>query len=361
MRVISTLLTVGVILATSAALAQRVPQNHSVDPAWLFVPKELDDAPIGLTEPVMGSDIPVRLMFVELIDGVYAPIGFRKPKGPGPFPTIVFAHMNGGLGLRWIREWTQYGSWTLEQFLEAGYAVAWMRYRAEVDTPYGSPLAEGEFQGRQRFNRGPLEYEDATRIIEFVKSMPEVDADRVGYMGVSHGGEMLMKIASEYHGLAAGVAAEPASADFLARVRADANARPEPETLPVNTEEMQRDAVAELRARIDERTAMERIGSIETPMLIIGRDRDHNQEVFRLNYELLREAGKVVDWLSYDHPKHGFVFVQRNTEGVYDPDSIQRRAVAASIAWFDRFMKAPQQQSPVLEYGDTAGGDWVFD
>jgi hypothetical protein len=77
--------------------------------------------------------------------------------------------MNGGFGLRWIREWTQYGSGTLEEFLRAGYAVVWMRYRAEVDTPWSVPLTEGEWQGRQRYSRGPQEFEDAIRIIEFVR------------------------------------------------------------------------------------------------------------------------------------------------------------------------------------------------
>jgi len=357
-------IAVALALGLSGAVAIAQQQNQSVDPAWLYVPEPLSNAELELTEPVMGSDIPVHLMFVELDDGVYAPIGFRKPEGPGPFPTVVFAHMNGGFGLRWVREWTQYGSGTLEEFLRAGYAVVWMRYRAEVDTPWSQPLTVREWQGRQRFSRGPQEFEDAIRIIEFVKSLPEVDPNRVGYMAVSHGGEMLMKIASQYNGLAAAVATEPASTDFLARRPRDPNAPPEPEepeTLDVNTPEMQREAVAGLRARIDMATAMERIDRIQTPIFVVGRDRDHNQETFRLNYELLEEAGKTVQWKSYDHDHHGFAFIQRNAEGVYDPDPIQREVVADSIAWFDRFLKGGAQQSPVLEYGETAGGDWVFD
>jgi dipeptidyl aminopeptidase/acylaminoacyl peptidase len=361
MRITTIFVALGVALGTTAATGQ---QNQSVDPAWLNVPERLGDVQLELTEPVMSSDIPVRLMLVELDDGVYAPIGLRKPEGAGPFPTIVFAHMNGGLGIRWIREWTNYGSGTLEAFLRAGYAVVWMRYRAEVDTPWSEPLRVREFQGRQRFTRGPQEFEDAIRIIEFVKSLPEVDPNRVGYMSVSHGSEMLMKIASQYNGLAAGVATEPASTDFLARRPRDPNAPPEPEepeTLPVNTPDMQREAVAALRARIDEQTAMERIDRIQTPIFVVGRDRDHNQETFRLNYELLEEAGKTVQWKSFDHDHHGFAFIQRNADGVYDPDPIQREVVADSIAWFDRFLKGASQPSPVLEYGETAGGDWVFD
>jgi hypothetical protein len=183
-------------------------------------------------------------------------------------------------------------------------------------------------------------------------------------MSVSHGSEMLMKIASQYNGLAAAVATEPASTDFLARRPRDPNAPPEPaepETLPVNTPAMQAQAVAALRSRIDEATAMDRINRIQTPIFVVGRDRDHNQETFRLNYELLDEAGKTVQWKSYDHDHHGFAFILRNAEGIYEPDPIQREVVADAIAWFDSFLKGGSQQPAVLEYGDTAGGDWVFD
>jgi dienelactone hydrolase len=338
-------------------------QNQSVDPMWLHVPERLDPLEFELTEPVMGSDIPVRYDFVELRDGVYAPIAIRKPEGAGPFPTLVFAHMNGGFGLRWLREWTHYGSGTLERFLDEGYAVVWMRYRAEVDTDFSVPLTVRPFQGRQRYSRGPQEFEDAIDIIEYVRSLPEVDAARVGYMSVSHGGEMLLKITSQYHGLAAGIATEPAATGFLAPRPRDPNAPPppeEPETLPVNTPEMQREAVASLRARLDMDTAMARLRSIQTPIFVVGRDRDHNQETFRLVYELLEEAGKNVQWRSYDHDEHGFAFIERNAEGVYEPDPIQREVVDAAIEWFDGILKAPQS-SPVLEYSETAGGDWVFD
>ena len=108
-----------IILGLLSALASA-QENRSVDPSWLFVPESIESEELVIVEPVMGSNIPVELHFVEMLDGVYSPIGYRKPLGDGPFPTIVFAHMNGGYGLRWIREWTQYGSGTLEAFLEAG-------------------------------------------------------------------------------------------------------------------------------------------------------------------------------------------------------------------------------------------------
>ena len=97
-------------LCTAVAVCLALPvlalaqENQSVDPMWLFVPEPLDDVSVELSEPVMGSDIPVRYAYVELLDGVSAPIAIRTPDGDGPFPTVVFAHMNGGFGLRWLRE-----------------------------------------------------------------------------------------------------------------------------------------------------------------------------------------------------------------------------------------------------------------
>ena len=340
-RVLALFALASILTGVPGTPAQEKPRNTSIDPAHIFISRAVKNPVTEIVEPVPGSEFPLRLIYVETSDGMYAPIGLRKPAGKGPFPIILFAHMNGGLGTQWIREWTQNGSWTLEQFLKAGYAVAWMRYRAEIKEGYGIKLEEGKQEGRQIFNRGPFEYEDAISIIKFVKTLPYIDTDRVGYVGLSHGGEMLMKIASEYGGLRAGIASEPASIDYLARrpQKRDPNAPPPPETLPANTEEMQRKAVEELRGRIDTAVAMERINAVKMPILVQGRDRDHHQDIFRLNYELLRDARKDVEWKSYDHGEHGFIFVRRNGKGFYDPDPIQVQIVKDSIAYFDRRMK----------------------
>jgi dienelactone hydrolase len=332
-----------ILMGAASTRAQEAQANASIDPEHMFISQPVMNPFTEIIEPVKDSDIPLHLIYVETADGMYAPVGLRKPPGKGPFPIILFAHMNGGLGTQWIREWTQNGSWTLEQFLKAGYAVAWIRYRAEVKEGYGIPLVEGKQEGRQIFNRGPFEYEDAIFIAKFVKTLPYVDPNRVGYLGLSHGGEMLMKIASEYNGLRAGIASEPASIDYLARKPQprDPHAPPPPETMKVNTEEMQRKAVEELRGRIDMNVAMARINAVNMPILVQGRDRDHHQDIFRLNYELLRETGKDVEWKSYDHDEHGFIFVKRNEKGQYAPDPIQLRIVKDSIVYFDRYMKKP--------------------
>jgi len=238
-----------------------MPPSHATDPRH-----------VAITEPVRDSAIPVQLIYVEMIDGVYAPIGLRLPAGDGPFPLVLFASGNGGGGMAVVQDFTQNRSWTQERFLAAGYAVAWMRYRAEVDYAYDrvGKLIEDRRQNRQLLNRGPLEYDDVIAIAEYVKTLPGVAADRIGYMGMSHGGEMAFKIASEYHGIRAMIACEPAAHEFL-RLNPDATAHVNPSTGLLNVERMLMREPEKVRPRITEDVAKERMRTIATPIFVQGR------------------------------------------------------------------------------------------
>jgi dienelactone hydrolase len=300
----------------------------------------IDPQHIVITEPVKDSPIPVDLMLVEMIDGLYAPIGLRKPAGKGPFPLVLFASGNGGGGMAWVRDATQHKSWTQEQFLAAGYAVAWLRYRAEVDYAYDKigKLIEDRRQRRQLLNRGPLEYEDVISIVDYLKTLPYVAPDRIGYMGMSHGGEMAFKIASEYHGVAAMVASEPAAHEFL-RLKPDATAHINPATGLLDVESMLMRESGKVRARITEDVAKARMAPIKTPIFVQGRNSDELQGIFRVCYDLLVELGKDAQWATYEHDVHGFVYVERNQKGAYAPDPVQIQAVKDSIAFFDKYLK----------------------
>jgi dienelactone hydrolase len=313
---------------------------------------------VVVTEPVRDSEIPVQLTYVEMIDGVYAPIGLRQPLGEGPFPVVLFASGNGGGGMAVVRDFTQNHSWTQEQFLKAGYAVAWMRYRAEVDYAYDKigRLIEDRRQNRQLLNRGPLEYEDVISIVEYVKTLPGIDPDRIGYMGMSHGGEMAFKIASEYHGVRAMIASEPAAHEFL-RLKPDASARINPATGLLDVERMLMREVDKVRARITPEVARSRTSAIRTPIFVQGRNRDELQGIFKVCYELLVELGKEAEWKSYEHDVHGFVYVRRNEKGIYDPDPVQIEAVNDSIAFFDKFLKAAGPSDGSQKIRTASGGN----
>lgn len=300
----------------------------------------IDPEQIVITEPVEGSDIPVRLMYVETADGLYAPIGLRKPHGDGRFPIALLASGNGGGAMAWVREAVRGRGFIMERLLDAGYACAWLRYRTEVELGYhnGGRLVRDVRQGKELFSRAPLEYEDEIAVIEHVKSLPYVDPERVGLVGVSHGGEMILKIASEYHGAAAGVACEPAAHEFLA-LTPDDTATVNPDTQLRNIENMQMVEAEKVRARIDAAVAAQRIATIRTPILIMGRETDHLQGIFRTTYELLAEAGKDVDWVSYDHPMHGYIFPVRGGDGAYQVDELQHDAISGVIDYLNRHLR----------------------
>jgi hypothetical protein len=175
---------------------------------------------------------------------------------------------------------------------------------------------------------------------------------------------MLMKITTEYDGLRAGIASEPASGEYLAKRPQPPNPNgPPPETFKVNAEEMQRKATEELRGQIDMTVAKERIKAIKTPIRVQGRDRDHNQATFRLNYALLHEAGKDVEWQSYDHDEHGFIYVRRNQKGVYAPDRSSSRwsktpwPISTAISRLDARCNGVKEGSRLR----TNGGRWCKD
>ena len=335
-------LTAVLALAGSVAAAQTAPaepKNYSIDPWHLNVPKPVANPVTGVTEKIPGSDLSAEIIYVEMNDGTYSPIAMMKPAGSGRFPLVVLAHMNGGGGTEWLREWLQYGNWTPEQLVKAGYAVAWMRYRGEVNNSYGPALKETSRQGRQLFNRGPLEYDDAIAIVKFAKTLPYVNPDRIGYLGLSHGGEMAFKIGSEYDGLRCMISVEPAAGEYLGVGRRPAGSPQIPETRMNVTQQMMDQELADTRARTNMTVAMERINRIKTPILVMGRINDNNEPQFRLAYELAKEAGKQVEWKQYEHPEHGFIFVTRNAKGVYEPDPPQRQIVADTIAYFNGCLK----------------------
>jgi hypothetical protein len=149
---------------------------------------------------------------------------------------------------------------------------------------------------------------------------------------------MAFKIASEYHGLRAMIASEPAAHEFL-RLKPDATARINPATGLLDVERMLMREPDKVRARITEDVARARMGAITTPIFVQGRNGDELQGIFRVCYDLLIELGKDARWATYKHDVHGFVYVQRNDKGAYEPDAVQIEAVRDSIAFFDGYLK----------------------
>ena len=284
---------------------------------------------------LLAEEGPVQYRLASTVDGLYTPYALRLPAGPGPHPFVFLAYGNGGGGLDWLRDRVVHYPYVTERLLAAGYACAWGRYRSEVELGYhtGGPLVRDRRQGMDLFNRAPLEFEDEVAILDDVRSRPGIDPERIGHVGVSHAGEMLYKIASAYpDAVTAGVACEPANHEFL-DLDTDATVTVNPDTSLRDIEEMQMRSAEYVRPRINEALVAERIAPIRTPMLVMGRDGDHLQGIFRVSYDVLAEAGKDVEWVSFDHPLHGYIFPVDDAV-----DEVQDRAVTGIVDYLDKHL-----------------------
>jgi len=310
-------------LAFASAPAQQVPYG----PPTVTPPYDS----VVFSEPVAGSDIPVDIMLVETVDGLLTALGMRKPKGPGPFPLVLLFTGNGGAGIPAVRNYVHGpAGYTMNRFLEAGYAVAWCTYRAEAWFAYETApaLKVSHHEANQLLNRPALEYNDLVSIVEDVRRLPYVDARRIGLIGNSHGGGMILKAGAEGLDVAAAIVSEPDASEFL---------QLDPRVFDV--EEAQLQTMKLVEPHIDGKIALERMRRIKVPLLFMNRDHDHMQGLFEAAYEYAKRAGLDPEHVSYDHDVHGYVLrVKQDDKGVYRPDAIQLQAIAQAIDFFNRHM-----------------------
>ena len=288
-------------------------------------------------QSIPGSDRPASVYVAATLDGLYAPYALRTPADEGVFPFVFLAYGNGGGGIEWLRSRLRTHSYVMERLLAAGYACAWGRYRTEVELGFhhGGRLVIDRRQGMDLMNRSPLEYEDELAILHHVAQHPNIDAEKLGHVGVSHAGEMLFKLASQYPGvLRAGVACEPANHEFL-DLTPDDTVSVNPQTKLRNIEEMKMHDTQRVRSRVNVPLALERMSTIDIPILVMGREEDDLQGIFRLSYELLTECGKNATWVSWSHPLHGYIFPVTDDDGRVAVDSVQISAIEQIIEFLD--------------------------
>jgi dienelactone hydrolase len=289
-----------------------------------------------ITKPVKDSDIPVELTFVFTRDEAYVAIGLRKPKGNGPFPAILMSSGNGTGGMPSVERGVDRLAPMVDRMVARGYAVAYAEPRNEIPDLYNKieraeNLPDSVSGGQRTLKSSPtLDSDDFISMIQYLQSLPYVDKDAVGAFGVSHSGELILKAASEIT-FGCGVPNEGAANEYL-----EIDIGP---SAPRKDAEIQFQDEALVRQRANKAKAMERIKRVKTPMLVMGRDGDHQQGVFKLTYDWLKEAGKDATWVSFDHPVHGYAFIYRQKDGSYKPDPIQEKAWDVYMAFFDKHLK----------------------
>ncbi|OGO20552.1 MAG: hypothetical protein A2Z14_02410 [Chloroflexi bacterium RBG_16_48_8] len=288
-----------------------------------------------VTQVSVALEPPIMLHLVFMGDGVYIPAVVRVPPGPGPFPAVICVHGgSGGLGISFLVDQVLHRGYAFERFLEAGYAICYTEGRMEYDELYGTDTPV------------QLDHLDVINVFRYLQRQPDIDGERVAFFGVSHGGEMQIKIASEIGdgpGPAALVPAEPAVRAYLGLKFTGSRTE---ENLVFN---------ADLDdSQIDLELALKRISPInpDIPILILGRDTDHFQGLFKKVYELLQRTGKKASWKSYDHNIHAFHWGPRRTEKIeeyhgaivnytsgYAVDDLQRKALDDVIAFLNEHVR----------------------
>lgn len=277
----------------------------------------------------LGGDPPLTLHMIYTLDGAYVPAVVRRPEGPPPWPAVICFHGgSGGLGHSFLVEQMRNRGWLFDRLAEEGYLVG---------------NAEGRMENEDQYERGMpavLDHQDVVEVFRYFQRYPDVDSQRIGTFGVSHGGEIQMKLVAEIgEGPAAMVPSEPAVIEFLGLHHEGGDEEGwvvEDSSGPRVEEKLQfRHDVPDDEIGLP--AALERIQRIsnEVPILVLGRDDDHLQGLFRKLHELLTRAGKRAEWATFDHPEHAYQWGPERGAGGYEPDGIQQATLERVVEFLN--------------------------
>ncbi len=298
---------------------------------WVHHPRLNVMRPLDLSMelPLVSAGAPVLLHLVYTADGLYVPAVSRRPSGAGPHPVIIALHgSSGGLGIPYLVDHITEQAWAFEAMLARGYAVVFAEGRMEHEDAYGSD------------NPFELDHKDLIQVFRFIARQAWADPNRIGLFGVSHGGELQMKLVHEMVTARAGAGDSASDGPMPAALTMC-----EPaviEFLGLKYEGVRKEANLQFNApivdtQIDIVRARERIAQLpgDLPMLVVGRDEDHLQGPFRKLHELLVQAGKRAEWASFSYPEHAYQFGPRRDGGGYKPDAVQCATLEHVLAFLD--------------------------
>lgn len=291
-----------------------------------------------ITESLHGTPYPAHLTFVPTRDGIYVPVIVRKPAGDGPFAVITMGRGDGQGGMPHTLAQVQRVVPMQDEMIRRGYAVVYVNYRNEIPYLYGERAALAELPddmsgGENRILKAAatLDSDDLHSVWSYLRKQPWARHSPIGALGVSHGGEMILKAAAASGRLTAGVIAEGASHEFLS-----VDTGP---SAPRRGGELQYQDIETVRAHADRDRALARIRSILAPMLHIVREGDHLQGIFELAHEWMLACGKASTLLRLRHPNHGFCMIYGDASRRFTPDPVQREAFEAWMAFFDQHLR----------------------
>lgn len=240
--------------------------------------------PEALTEP--------SLEHFPSFDGRSIPTFYFRPRGEGPFPTVVWIH--GGPEAQ-SRPWF----YALAQFLatEAGIAVLLPNVRGSDG--YGRTYLSLD-DGRLR--------EDSVRdigsLLDWIGTRPELDDERVAVYGGSYGGYMVLASLTHYSSrLRAGVDMV-GIANFVTFLEATAEYRRDLRRVEYGDE-----SDPEMRAFLTEISPVTRVGDIGVPLFVAHGSNDPRVPVGEAEQivSAVRGSGHEVWYMLARNEGHGFI------------------------------------------------------
>lgn len=180
----------------------------------LYVSKDPKDQSVGSNfARDMEQKAQIDKRYEEACRGIidYQKITYRSPIGDLDIPAYLFQPINkrgakGHAAMVWVHGGV-HGNWGIGMFpfvkeaVERGYVIIAPDYRGS--TGYGEAF-------HKEIDYGGYEVDDVAGAVDYLKTLPHVDPDRLGIMGWSHGGYItLFNVFRDTHAFKAAAAIVP--------------------------------------------------------------------------------------------------------------------------------------------------------
>jgi dipeptidyl aminopeptidase/acylaminoacyl peptidase len=277
-------------------------------------------------EVVSQKVSPLEKLYIKTGDGLYVAAAMRKPRGNGPFPAMLVLHgAPGGRGMDQLVNWSlgKCGGPVWERLLQEGYVVVVGDYRGSLPKAEGPATADPP-----QATPANAMAADALAILEHMRSLPFVDKNRIGVMGVSLGGDVALHVAARTP-VRALVLGAPAARNFLSAQRYASGQRKD-------------DYSNEPAPPFDAAVASANIAALRNETLLLVGTKDSLLPLTKALYEQIAAAGKPAELHIYRNGYHDFPMGPQCHDPVRFPQPFidaTAQSLELTMAWLKRVMR----------------------